>query len=106
MVNEAHAAQVRELEMLTVDYFAPEPPRARRKLRPIDDKKIRDTVGFWEGDVCQALKALAAAAGRPARAIGWFDDAITAAREEWRSGNLDRRIGIARQFLRGLETMD
>jgi hypothetical protein len=101
VVNEAHAAQVRELELFTVDYFAP-PVRRVRVLRPIDDKKIMDTIAF-QGNPRDVLDAIWQAVGRPTVAKGYID---TAARHlDWRGLETNDKIKLVREFIRDLETV-
>lgn len=99
----SHAAQVREFELFTVDYFAP-PPRRVRVLRPIDDKKIRDTIEF-QGGPRDTLDAIWQAAGRPAIIKGSFDTLVRSPQLRW-SRNIDENVRLVREFLRDLETME
>ena len=103
-MNEAHAAQVREIELFTVDYFAP-PPRRVRVLRPIDDKKIRDTIEF-QGSARDTLDAIWQAVGRPNVNRVLYDGAVRTVETAWRRLNTEGKIQAVRDSIRGLETME
>lgn len=106
-MNEAHAAQVMEIELFAADYFAQEnaPPPKRRIFRPITVRKIRETIEFWDGpdSTLTAIAQSVTPHGRDVKAIG---SVVKAARAAWPHLDIEGKVEIVREFISSLEVTD